>query len=57
MASRTANETAPIIIKKYANRRLYNTDASAYVTLDDLRVLVARRAYCLSCRTPKLAKI
>ena len=40
MASRTANETAPIIIKKYANRRLYNTDASAYVTLDDLRVLV-----------------
>jgi polyhydroxyalkanoate synthesis repressor PhaR len=40
MASRTTNEAAPIIIKKYANRRLYNTDASAYVTLDDLRVLV-----------------
>ena len=25
-----------IIIKKYANRRLYNTDTSAYITLDDL---------------------
>lgn len=40
MASRTANEADPIIIKKYANRRLYNTDASVYVTLDDLRGLV-----------------
>jgi polyhydroxyalkanoate synthesis repressor PhaR len=27
---------APVIIKKYANRRLYNTDTSAYITLDDL---------------------
>jgi len=26
----------PIVIKKYANRRLYNTDTSSYVTLDDL---------------------
>ncbi len=26
----------PIIIKKYANRRLYHTAKSAYVTLDDL---------------------
>ena len=25
-----------IIIKKYANRRLYNTDTSAYITLDNL---------------------
>lgn len=25
-----------IVIKKYANRRLYNTDTSTYVTLDDL---------------------
>ncbi|MEJ2118525.1 MAG: polyhydroxyalkanoate synthesis regulator DNA-binding domain-containing protein, partial [Alphaproteobacteria bacterium] len=30
----------PIIIKKYANRRLYNTDTSAYVTLDDLASMV-----------------
>jgi polyhydroxyalkanoate synthesis repressor PhaR len=26
----------PVVIKKYANRRLYNTDTSTYVTLDDL---------------------
>ncbi len=26
----------PIIIKKYANRRLYNTTSSSYITLDDL---------------------
>ncbi len=30
----------PIIIKKYANRRLYNTATSAYVTLDDLAEMV-----------------
>ncbi len=26
----------PAIIKKYANRRLYDTETSAYITLDDL---------------------
>lgn len=30
----------PIIIKKYANRRLYDTSASKYVTLDHLSELV-----------------
>ncbi len=35
--ARTVNDgSTPIIIKKYANRRLYNTDTSAYITLDDL---------------------
>ena len=29
-----------IIIKKYANRRLYNTASSSYVTLDDLSLMV-----------------
>lgn len=29
-----------IVIKKYANRRLYNTDTSSYVTLDDLAEMV-----------------
>ena len=29
-----------IVIKKYANRRLYNTDTSTYVTLDDLAEMV-----------------
>ena len=32
--SNTADDT--IIIKKYANRRLYNTKSSSYITLDDL---------------------
>ncbi|WP_305096030.1 polyhydroxyalkanoate synthesis repressor PhaR [Croceibacterium aestuarii] len=26
----------PVIVKKYANRRLYNTRSSSYITLDDL---------------------
>ena len=30
----------PIIIKKYANRRLYNTGTSTYVTLEDLATMV-----------------
>jgi len=30
----------PVTIKKYANRRLYNTDTSSYVTLDDLAEMV-----------------
>ena len=30
----------PIIIKKYANRRLYNTGTSSYVTLEDLATMV-----------------
>lgn len=34
------NSSEPIIIKKYANRRLYNTDKSSYVTLDHLAEMV-----------------
>jgi polyhydroxyalkanoate synthesis repressor PhaR len=30
----------PVTIKKYANRRLYNTETSTYVTLDDLAEMV-----------------
>jgi polyhydroxyalkanoate synthesis repressor PhaR len=33
-------EKEPITIKKYANRRLYNTGTSAYVTLEDLATMV-----------------
>ena len=33
------NENA-VVIKKYANRRLYNTASSSYVTLDDLSLMV-----------------
>lgn len=32
--------TEPVIIKKYANRRLYNTDTSSYITLEDLSQMV-----------------
>lgn len=35
-----AKKDGDIIIKKYANRRLYNTGTSTYVTLDDLAVMV-----------------
>ena len=32
--------TEPVTIKKYANRRLYNTGTSTYVTLEDLAAMV-----------------
>jgi polyhydroxyalkanoate synthesis repressor PhaR len=35
-----AKSEEPIIIKKYANRRLYNTGTSTYVTLEDLATMV-----------------
>ncbi|MFN3656120.1 MAG: polyhydroxyalkanoate synthesis repressor PhaR [Pseudolabrys sp.] len=35
-----AEEKEPITIKKYANRRLYNTGTSTYVTLEDLAAMV-----------------
>ena len=31
-----------VVIKKYANRRLYNTSTSSYVTLDDLAEMVKK---------------
>ncbi|HEY8614204.1 MAG TPA: polyhydroxyalkanoate synthesis repressor PhaR [Roseomonas sp.] len=30
----------PVVVKKYANRRLYNTETSSYVTLEDLAGMV-----------------
>ncbi len=35
-----AKSEEPITIKKYANRRLYNTGTSTYVTLEDLAVML-----------------
>ncbi|MCB1439954.1 MAG: polyhydroxyalkanoate synthesis repressor PhaR [Nitratireductor sp.] len=35
-----AASSEPIVIKKYANRRLYNTGSSTYVTLEDLATMV-----------------
>ena len=40
MADKKPSEGDPIIIKKYANRRLYNTATSSYVTLDYLAQMV-----------------
>ena len=36
MKDKTTKQGEPITIKKYANRRLYNTATSSYVTLDHL---------------------
>jgi polyhydroxyalkanoate synthesis repressor PhaR len=40
MAEETGATRKPITIKKYANRRLYHTGTSTYVTLDDLASMV-----------------
>lgn len=40
MTKQTASSDDVVIIKKYANRRLYNTASSSYVTLDDLALMV-----------------
>ncbi len=40
MAEKGKGADGPITIKKYANRRLYNTATSSYVTLDHLCQMV-----------------
>lgn len=40
MTDQNPPAATPITIKKYANRRLYNTASSAYVTLADLAAMV-----------------
>ncbi|HEY0282219.1 MAG TPA: polyhydroxyalkanoate synthesis repressor PhaR [Rhizomicrobium sp.] len=40
MAEESSKPQAPVVIKKYANRRLYNTQTSSYVTLDHLCEMV-----------------
>ena len=39
-----ARNDGQIVIKKYANRRLYNTGTSTYVTLEDLAAMAAMKA-------------
>ncbi len=34
-----SGDRSPVIVKKYANRRLYNTETSSYITLDHLAQL------------------
>jgi polyhydroxyalkanoate synthesis repressor PhaR len=38
--NKSGAQTPPVVIKKYANRRLYNTQTSSYVTLEDLSRMV-----------------
>jgi polyhydroxyalkanoate synthesis repressor PhaR len=33
-------DVQPVVVKKYANRRLYNTESSSYITLDNLAEMV-----------------
>ena len=40
MSEEKAAPQNAVVIKKYANRRLYNTSTSTYVTLDDLASMV-----------------
>ncbi len=44
MSNQTSEAAAgvkpPVVVKKYANRRLYNTATSSYVTLDDLARMI-----------------
>lgn len=42
LSETTSEANGPIIIKKYANRRLYNTQTSSYVTLDHLCEMVKK---------------
>jgi polyhydroxyalkanoate synthesis repressor PhaR len=40
-ASTTPRQASPVVVvKKYANRRLYNTETSSYVTLEDLAAMI-----------------
>jgi polyhydroxyalkanoate synthesis repressor PhaR len=38
--SEQAAGSKPVVVKKYANRRLYNTATSSYVTLEDLAKMI-----------------
>jgi polyhydroxyalkanoate synthesis repressor PhaR len=40
MSETVTKSAEPVTIKKYANRRLYNTGTSTYVTLEDLAAMV-----------------
>jgi polyhydroxyalkanoate synthesis repressor PhaR len=40
LSDEKAAPQSAVVIKKYANRRLYNTSTSTYVTLDDLATMV-----------------
>ncbi len=37
------SDAPPVVVKKYANRRLYNTESSSYITLENLAEMVRDR--------------
>src|SRR6516162_3028960 len=39
----------PVVVKKYANRRLYNTATSSYVTLEDLARMIKEGGDFVAC--------
>ena len=53
--SKTNNPGDPIVIKKYANRRLYNTQTSSYITLDFLADMTRKAAASRCCRSSSSA--
>ena len=38
----TTTDAQPVVVKKYANRRLYNTESSSYITLENLADMVRK---------------
>ena len=45
-----------VVIRKYANRRLYDTNASRYVTIDDLKLMVKNSLDAVVKADPDLAR-
>jgi polyhydroxyalkanoate synthesis repressor PhaR len=43
MATSKSNDENVVVIKKYANRRLYDTESSSYITLDRLAQMVRQK--------------
>lgn len=53
MNTKATKPPGPVVIKKYANRRLYDTESSAYITLEDLcdRVKEGREFIVVDAKT------
>jgi hypothetical protein len=52
MTKQAEGKSDTVIIKKYANRRLYNTQSSSYITLDHLSKMT-REGWSSACSTPR----
>ena len=57
MADKKAGAGDTVVIKKYANRRLYNTATSAYVTLEDLAKMVREGTDFVVFDIPKCGRV